>query len=69
MKIATNSELAAKKPDWIDDNAGPLAEDKTLDEALEEFIDKIVRVASGEKANHEKYGFREIAIFKTGVTL
>ena len=69
LKIATNSELAGKKPHWIDYNAGPLAEDKTFDEALEEFVDKIVRVASGEKANHEKAGFREIAIFKTGVTL
>ena len=69
LKIATNSELAAKKPHWIDFNAGPLAEDQSFDEALEEFIDKIIRVASGEKANHEKSGFREIAIFKTGVTL
>ena len=69
LKIATNSELAKNKPHWIDYNAGPLAEDKSFDEALEEMIDKIVRVASGEKANHEKAGFREIAIFKSGVTL
>lgn len=69
LKIATNSELALKKPHWIDYNAGPLAEDKTFDEALEELIDKIIRVANGEKAHHEKNGFREIAIFKTGVTL
>lgn len=69
LKIATNTELASRKPHWIDYNAGPLAEDKSFDEALEEFIDKIIRVASGEKANHEKAGFREIAIFKTGVTL
>ncbi|MFD2161321.1 UxaA family hydrolase [Paradesertivirga mongoliensis] len=69
LKIATNSELATKKPHWIDYNAGPLAEDKTFDEALEEFVDKILRVANGEKAHHEKNGFREIAIFKTGVTL
>lgn len=69
LKIATNSDLASRKPHWIDYNAGPLAEDKTFDEALEEFVDKIVRVASGEKAHHENSGFREIAIFKTGVTL
>lgn len=69
LKIATNNELAGKKPHWIDYNAGPLAEDKTFDVALEEFIDKIIRVANGEKAHHEKNGFREIAIFKTGVTL
>ena len=69
MKIATNSELAKNKPHWIDYNAGPLAEDKSFDDALDEMIDKIIRVASGEKANHEKAGFREIAIFKSGVTL
>ncbi|WP_207535803.1 UxaA family hydrolase [Desertivirga arenae] len=69
LKISTNNELATKKPHWIDYNAGPLAEDKTFDEALKEFADKIIRVASGEKAHHEKNGFREIAIFKTGVTL
>ena len=69
LKISTNSELAKNKPHWIDYNAGPLAEDKTFDEGLDELVDKIIRVASGEKANHEKGGFREIAIFKSGVTL
>lgn len=69
LKIATNSELAARKPHWIDYNAGPLAEDKSFDTALDELVDKIIRIASGEKANHEKAGFREIAIFKSGVTL
>lgn len=69
LKIATNSELATNKKHWIDYNAGPLAEDQSFDDALELFIDKILRVANGELANHEKTGFREIAIFKTGVTL
>lgn len=69
LKIATNSELAKNKPHWIDYNAGPLAEDKSFDEGLDELIDKIIKVASGEKANHERAGFREIAIFKSGVTL
>lgn len=69
LKIATNSDLAARKPHWIDYNAGPLAEDKSFDQGLEELVDKIIRVASGEKTNHEKSGFREIAIFKSGVTL
>jgi altronate hydrolase len=69
LKIATNSELAKNKPHWIDYNAGPLAEDKTFDQALEELVDKIIKIANGEKANHEKAGFREIAIFKSGVTL
>ena len=69
LKIATNSELAKNKPHWIDYNVGPLAEDKSFDQGLDELVDKVIRVASGEKANHEKSGFREIAIFKSGVTL
>ena len=69
LKIATNSELAGNKPHWIDFNAGHLAEDETFDQALEKLVSKIICIASGEKANHEKAGFREIAIFKSGVTL
>jgi altronate hydrolase len=69
LKISTNSELAKNKPHWIDYNAGPLAEDKTFDEGLDELVAKIIRIANGEKANHERAGFREIAIFKSGVTL
>ncbi|MCQ2375094.1 MAG: UxaA family hydrolase, partial [Salinivirgaceae bacterium] len=33
------------------------------------FVDYIVSVASGLQVNNEKKGYREIAIFKTGVTL
>jgi altronate hydrolase len=29
----------------------------------------MINVASGEKLDHEKSGFREMAIFKSGVTL
>ena len=69
MKISTNSGLAQRKPTWIDFNAGVLVEDKTWDEVAKQFTDYIIRVASGEQVNNEKKGYREIAIFKTGVTL
>jgi altronate hydrolase len=36
---------------------------------LDRFTDYVIRVASGEKVNNEKKNYREIAIFKTGVTL
>ena len=35
----------------------------------EQFIDKIITVASGEQTNNEQNGTRELAIFKSGVTL
>ncbi|MDP4091573.1 MAG: UxaA family hydrolase, partial [Bacillota bacterium] len=69
MKISTNTELYKLKPHWIDFNAGSLVEDKSMDMLLGNFIDYLIRVASGEQVNNEKNDFREIAIFKTGVTL
>lgn len=69
MKISTNTPLFNKKKNWIDFNAGQLLEDKTMDQLLEEFIQYILEVSSGRKLKHEESGFREMAIFKTGVTL
>ena len=69
MKISTNPTLAKNKPNWIDFSAGQLIEGRTMQELVPEFIDKILSVASGEKARNEENDYREIAIFKTGVTL
>lgn len=69
MKISTNSALAKNKPTWIDFNAGVIVEDEPMSTTLERFIDYIISVASGEEVNNEKKNYREIAIFKTGVTL
>ena len=69
MKISTNSDLFHRKSNWIDFNAGRLAEGMPMEELLREFIDYILRVASGEPTKAELHGAREIAIFKDGVTL
>ena len=69
MKISTNSDLFNRKKNWIDFNAGQLLEGKSMEELLEEFVDFLIEIASGKLLNHEKTGFKEIAIFKTGVTL
>ena len=69
MKISTNSTLAKNKPGWIDFNAGVIVENEPMEKTCERFIDYIIKVASGEFVNNEKKGYREIAIFKTGVTL
>ncbi|MGM0901266.1 MAG: UxaA family hydrolase [Bacillota bacterium] len=68
MKISTNTPLYEAKPHWIDYNAGVLLEQEP-DVVLQEFTEYIIKVASGELVNNEKNDFREIAIFKTGVTL
>ena len=69
MKISTNSTLAKNKPTWIDFNAGVIVENEPMEVTCRRFIDYVIRVASGEEVNNEKKGYREIAIFKTGVTL
>lgn len=68
VKIATNNELFAKKGHWMDFNAGPLLEEP-MAEVLEQFITYIIEVASGRKTRNEQNEVRELAIFKTGVTL
>ncbi len=69
MKISTNSKLYNFKKNWIDFNAGTLLEDESMDEVLKRFIDFTIEVVNGKHLKHEESGFKEIAIFKTGVTL
>lgn len=66
VKIATNSRLAGQKPNWIDYDAGPMLDGVDLGE---DFFEYVLRVAEGEQTCNEKNGYREIAIFKDGVTL
>jgi altronate hydrolase len=69
MKISTNTPLYEKKGSWIDFNAGVLAQDESMDSVAARFIDFVLAAASGVPVNNEKNGWREIAIFKQGVTL
>ena len=62
MKISTNSDLAARKPHWIDWDA--MGNPDT-----EAFAAKVLAVAEGEMAANERFGAQGIAIFKDGVTL
>ncbi|CNH95439.1 altronate hydrolase [Yersinia frederiksenii] len=69
VKLATNTELAMQKPHWIDFDAGQLIHGVNMEELLAEFIDLIVAIANGQQARNEVNDFRELAIFKSGVTL
>jgi altronate hydrolase len=71
IKISSNSAIAEKKPHWIDFNAGGLLDGtKTMDDLEEQLLSYILDVASGRvQTNNEKHGYREIAIWKDGVTL
>ena len=49
IKIATNNALAAKKKNWVDFNAGPVAEGESIPDAGRRLFEKVLAVASGEK--------------------
>jgi len=71
LKVSSNSAIAAKKPHWIDFDAGALLDGgATLDSLADDLLARVLDVASGRaRANNEIHGYREIAIWKEGVTL
>ena len=71
IKIATNTALATSKPNWIDFNAGQLTDGTAPIPALtDQFLSYLLEVASGRiQTKNEQNGYREIAIWKDGVTL
>lgn len=69
MKIATNTELAERKQGWIDFNAGSVADGETVEDAAKRLLALVIETAGGRQTKTEEKGFREISIFKDGVTL
>lgn len=66
VKIATNHSLAERKANWIDFDASGTLEGNPL---TDELLDLVVDVASGKQTKNEINSYREISIFKDGVTL
>jgi altronate hydrolase len=70
IKIASSTGLAQKKPAWIDFDAGRLLSGESPERLADELFSLVRGVASGEVVTRsEQNGYREIAIFKDGVTL
>lgn len=70
VKISSNSELARRKQNWIDFDAGQILQGVEKEELATGLFQEILAIASGRKrTKSEINGFREIAIFKDGVTL
>ncbi len=66
IKVATNNNLATKKSSWVDFDASPTLASEDLDN---KFFDYVISVANGKETKNEINGYREISIFKDGVTL
>ena len=71
IKISSNTALYDRKPSWIDFNAGSLQDGSAEMRDLEaDLFDLLLDVASGRRlTNSERNDYRDIAIWKTGVTL
>ena len=69
VKVSTNKNLATKKKNWIDFDASPVLEDVTMEQLTDEFLQYLIGVANGEQTKNEINDYREISIFKDGVTL
>ena len=66
VKIATNHSLAERKANWIDFDASPTLTGEPLTDELFEYV---INVAEGRETKNEINDYREISIFKDGVTL
>ena len=69
VKVSAGSQLARRKPSWIDFDAGALLAGRSRDDLAAELFDCVLRVASGEQTRSEANDFRQIAILKDGPTL
>ena len=69
VKVSTNSRLFQHKPRWMDFNAGSLVEEEPMEALCQRFILSVIEIASGKQTCNEVNHFREIAIWKSGVTL
>lgn len=66
VKISTNKSLAQKKKNWIDFDSSPTLDGNDL---TDEFLDYVISVASSKETANERNNYREISIFKDGITL
>ncbi len=70
LKISSNSDLAGRKPNWIDFNAGDMITNgRDIDELANDLFTLLLNTCSGRPAKNELNDQREIAIWKDGVTL
>lgn len=69
VKISSNTDLAERKSNWIDFNAGAMLSENP-DKVVSDFINLIIAIANGEKrTKNEENGYMEISILKDGVVL
>lgn len=69
LKISSNNRLYAAKKNWIDFNAGSLADGADFNSTASELFNLVIAVADGKKVKSEAAGYHDMAIFKQNITL
>ena len=70
LKVATNSDLARRKPQWVDFDAGTIvSQDEPMDSVLKRFIECVLDAVGGKPTRAEQAHIHDMAIWKNGVTL
>lgn len=69
VKISSNHGLYEKKTGWLDYDAELLLDTEDRETIAGDFYNYVLDVASGKETKSEKRGYKDIAIFKQGVTL
>lgn len=69
VKLSTNSQLATRKSNWIDFDTGSIAVGDSFEQKLQELFEYLIEVVNGKYTVNEQSDSRDIALFKTGVTL
>ena len=70
LKLSSNSDLAARKKNWIDFDAGRLLTGASREALTQELAQLVLAVASGtQRAKSEALDRSELTIFRDGVTL
>ncbi len=69
IKISSNTNIFNKKNNWIDFDAGCVANGKSIANVALNLMEQVLCVAEGKQTKSEVAGYRGIAIFKDGVTL
>jgi altronate hydrolase len=70
IKISSTTGLCSRKPGWTDFNAGKRLAGTSWEALTDDLFELVLGVASGRvRTRNEINGYRDIAIWKTGVTL
>jgi len=68
VKVASNSPMARRMSDFIDLDAGQIAEGRPIHEVARELLDLLLAVCSGQRTKAECNGCREFAVSRVGPT-